>query len=115
MSFSANAGQTYLIQVDGWSPSDYGAFTVLRTEAVPGGLQVVRRGGTWIDVPPLEGKPLGPALGVAMVLAVTVAVPETRTPQQHRTAGGTAQCIMTQRNKPVIKNIVGEKIGRAHD
>jgi isopenicillin N synthase-like dioxygenase len=38
-------------QVRAGAHSDYGAFTVLRTEAAPGGLQVVRRGGTWVDVP----------------------------------------------------------------
>jgi isopenicillin N synthase-like dioxygenase len=38
-------------QIRAGAHSDYGAFTVLRTEAAPGGLQVVRRGGTWIDVP----------------------------------------------------------------
>ncbi len=38
-------------QIRAGAHSDYGAFTILRTEAAPGGLQVVRRGGTWIDVP----------------------------------------------------------------
>jgi isopenicillin N synthase-like dioxygenase len=38
-------------QIRAGAHSDYGAFTVLRTEAAPGGLQVVRRGGSWIDVP----------------------------------------------------------------
>lgn len=31
--------------------SDYGAFTILRGENAPGGLQVFRRGGDWTDVP----------------------------------------------------------------
>lgn len=31
--------------------SDYGAFTILRGENAPGGLQVLRRGGDWVDVP----------------------------------------------------------------
>ena len=31
--------------------SDYGAFTILRGENAPGGLQVLRRGGDWTDVP----------------------------------------------------------------
>jgi isopenicillin N synthase-like dioxygenase len=38
-------------QIRAGAHSDYGGFTVLRTEAAPGGLQVVRRGGSWIDVP----------------------------------------------------------------
>jgi isopenicillin N synthase-like dioxygenase len=38
-------------QIRAGAHSDYGAFTILRTESAPGGLQVVRRGGTWIDVP----------------------------------------------------------------
>jgi isopenicillin N synthase-like dioxygenase len=38
-------------QIRAGAHSDYGAFTILRTEAAPGGLQVVRRGGSWIDVP----------------------------------------------------------------
>jgi isopenicillin N synthase-like dioxygenase len=41
-------------QIRAGAHSDYGAFTVLRTEAAPGGLQVMRRGGTWIDVPIIE-------------------------------------------------------------
>ena len=41
-------------QIRAGAHSDYGAFTILRTEAAPGGLQVVRRGGTWIDVPNIE-------------------------------------------------------------
>jgi isopenicillin N synthase-like dioxygenase len=35
--------------------SDYGAFTILRGENAPGGLQVLRRGGDWADVPLVEG------------------------------------------------------------
>ena len=35
--------------------SDYGAFTLLRGENAPGGLQVLRRGGDWADVPMVEG------------------------------------------------------------
>lgn len=35
--------------------SDYGAFTILRGENAPGGLQVLRRGGDWADVPMIEG------------------------------------------------------------
>jgi isopenicillin N synthase-like dioxygenase len=35
--------------------SDYGAFTILRSENAPGGLQVLRRGGDWADVPLIEG------------------------------------------------------------
>jgi len=38
-------------QIRAGAHSDYGAFTILRTEAAPGGLQVVRRGGDWIDAP----------------------------------------------------------------
>jgi isopenicillin N synthase-like dioxygenase len=34
--------------------SDYGAFTVLKGENAPGGLQVLRRGGDWADVPIIE-------------------------------------------------------------
>ncbi len=34
--------------------SDYGAFTILRGENAPGGLQVLRRGGDWTDVPQME-------------------------------------------------------------
>jgi isopenicillin N synthase-like dioxygenase len=34
--------------------SDYGAFTILRGENAPGGLQVLRRGGDWTDVPIME-------------------------------------------------------------
>ena len=41
-------------QIRAGAHSDYGAFTILRTEAAPGGLQVVRRGGTWIDVPNIQ-------------------------------------------------------------
>ncbi len=41
-------------QIRAGAHSDYGAFTILRTEAAAGGLQVVRRGGTWIDVPHVE-------------------------------------------------------------
>jgi isopenicillin N synthase-like dioxygenase len=35
--------------------SDYGAFTLLYGENAPGGLQVLRRGGDWADVPMIEG------------------------------------------------------------
>jgi isopenicillin N synthase-like dioxygenase len=35
--------------------SDYGAFTILRGENAPGGLQVLRRGGDWADVPIVQG------------------------------------------------------------
>ncbi len=41
-------------QIRAGAHSDYGAFTILRTEAAPGGLQVVRRGGDWIDVPQVD-------------------------------------------------------------
>jgi isopenicillin N synthase-like dioxygenase len=34
--------------------SDYGAFTILKGENTPGGLQVLRRGGDWADVPLIE-------------------------------------------------------------
>jgi len=34
--------------------SDYGAFTILKGENAPGGLQVLRRGGDWADVPVVE-------------------------------------------------------------
>ena len=34
--------------------SDYGAFTILKGESAPGGLQVLRRGGDWADVPMVE-------------------------------------------------------------
>jgi len=34
--------------------SDYGAFTILKGENAPGGLQVLRRGGDWADVPRIE-------------------------------------------------------------
>ena len=34
--------------------SDYGAFTILKGENAPGGLQVLRRGGDWVDVPLIE-------------------------------------------------------------
>jgi isopenicillin N synthase-like dioxygenase len=34
--------------------SDYGAFTILRGENAPGGLQVLRRGGDWTDVPQID-------------------------------------------------------------
>jgi isopenicillin N synthase-like dioxygenase len=34
--------------------SDYGAFTILRGENAPGGLQVLRRGGDWADVPLID-------------------------------------------------------------
>jgi isopenicillin N synthase-like dioxygenase len=35
--------------------SDYGAFTILSGEEAPGGLQVLRRGGDWADVPLSDG------------------------------------------------------------
>jgi isopenicillin N synthase-like dioxygenase len=41
-------------QIRAGAHSDYGGFTILRTEEAPGGLQVIRRGGSWIDVPSLE-------------------------------------------------------------
>src|SRR4029077_18052707 len=34
--------------------SDYGAFTILKGEDAPGGLQVLCRGGEWADVPLIE-------------------------------------------------------------
>ena len=34
--------------------TDYGFMTILRSEASPGGLQVQRRDGTWIDAPAIE-------------------------------------------------------------
>ena len=34
--------------------SDYGAFTILKGENAPGGLQVLRRGGDWTDVPLID-------------------------------------------------------------
>ena len=34
--------------------SDYGAFTILKGENAPGGLQVLCRGGEWADVPLIE-------------------------------------------------------------
>jgi isopenicillin N synthase-like dioxygenase len=34
--------------------SDYGAFTVLKGESAPGGLEVLRRGGDWTPVPLVE-------------------------------------------------------------
>jgi isopenicillin N synthase-like dioxygenase len=34
--------------------SDYGAFTILKGENAPGGLQVLRRGGDWTDVPRID-------------------------------------------------------------
>jgi isopenicillin N synthase-like dioxygenase len=33
--------------------SDYGALTILKTENVPGGLQVLNRAGAWVDVEPV--------------------------------------------------------------
>jgi isopenicillin N synthase-like dioxygenase len=42
-------------QLRAGSHSDYGAFTILRGENAPGGLQVLRRGGDWADVPMVEG------------------------------------------------------------
>jgi len=33
--------------------SDYGALTILKTENVPGGLQVLNRAGLWVDVEPV--------------------------------------------------------------
>ena len=45
--------------VPGWicagAHSDYGAFTILKTEDAPGGLQVVQRSRAWIDVPFIDG------------------------------------------------------------
>ena len=35
--------------------SDYGSLTILKTEAVPGGLQVMSEAGEWTDVPALPG------------------------------------------------------------
>lgn len=35
--------------------SDYGAFTLVTAEARPGGLQVLDRGGEWVDVPVIPG------------------------------------------------------------
>jgi isopenicillin N synthase-like dioxygenase len=35
--------------------SDYGAFTILKGENAPGGLEVLRRGGDWAPVPLVEG------------------------------------------------------------
>jgi isopenicillin N synthase-like dioxygenase len=34
--------------------TDYGFMTILRSEASPGGLQVQRRDGTWIDAPAID-------------------------------------------------------------
>jgi isopenicillin N synthase-like dioxygenase len=34
--------------------SDYGAFTILKGEKAPGGLQVLRKGGDWADVPVID-------------------------------------------------------------
>ena len=42
-------------QIRAGAHSDYGAFTILKTEDAPGGLQVVRRSGQWIDVPYVDG------------------------------------------------------------
>ena len=41
-------------QLHAGAHSDYGAFTVLKGENAPGGLQVLRRGGDWADVPIIE-------------------------------------------------------------
>ena len=35
--------------------TDYGFMTILRSEAVPGGLQVQRRDGAWLDAPAVAG------------------------------------------------------------
>lgn len=35
--------------------TDYGFMTILRSEASPGGLQVQRRDGTWLDAPAIDG------------------------------------------------------------
>src|SRR5205085_1166939 len=35
--------------------TDYGFITILRSETSPGGLQVRRRDGTWLDAPAIEG------------------------------------------------------------
>ena len=35
--------------------TDYGFMTILRSEAVPGGLQVQRRDGVWLDAPAVDG------------------------------------------------------------
>ena len=42
-------------QICAGAHSDYGAFTILKTEAAPGGLQVMRRTNDWIDVPVVPG------------------------------------------------------------
>jgi isopenicillin N synthase-like dioxygenase len=42
-------------QIRAGAHSDYGAFTILKTEAAPGGLQVMRRRNDWIDVPVVPG------------------------------------------------------------
>jgi isopenicillin N synthase-like dioxygenase len=34
--------------------SDYGSLTIVRQEAAPGGLQVMRADGSWADVPPVD-------------------------------------------------------------
>ena len=35
--------------------SDYGSLTIVRQEAAPGGLQVMSKAGTWLDVPVVPG------------------------------------------------------------
>ncbi len=42
-------------QLRAGSHTDYGFMTILRSEAAPGGLQVQRRDGSWIDAPAVEG------------------------------------------------------------
>lgn len=42
-------------QVRAGAHTDYGFLTILRSEDTPGGLQVQGRGGSWIDVPAVEG------------------------------------------------------------
>ncbi len=38
-------------QIRAGAHTDYGAFTILRADAAPGGLQVKNRAGAWVDVP----------------------------------------------------------------
>ncbi|MGE0737340.1 MAG: isopenicillin N synthase family dioxygenase [Alphaproteobacteria bacterium] len=52
--YPAQATKPAAGQIRAGAHSDYGAFTILRTEAAPGGLQVVRRGGEWIDAPQVD-------------------------------------------------------------
>ncbi len=42
-------------QVRAGAHTDYGLLTILRSEASPGGLQVCRRDGEWVDVPAVDG------------------------------------------------------------